>query len=680
MGLGKMFGGTKDKTTTQTSTQQFNLPQWMKDALDNANRGALGELESLGATTADERLVGFNPDELLAQQRVRQGTGQFDDIIGGALSTMRDAQSRAFNGVSPEDIQRFMNPYMQNVVDINKRETVRDADIQRNRIGQQAAASGAFGGGRQFVQQGELDRNLTQNLSDIQNRGMADAYSQALVAARQSTADAISAGGAIGNLATQGQNIFGRDTTSLAASGQLQRNMDQARTDFTYSNPLETLLQQQQVVAGAAPLYGTTTTDTQTTPVKTSGWLSKALGAATMAAGVATMNPMLMASGANALTSDGSGGGGGGGYNAGGMSGILSMFGGGSKSGPMTMDPGIRMQPNSNLYDMLNSGQFPRAYADGGHVKGYADGGMVTRDINPTTVLKNRLNPLERLINNEEELAAPRMVSKDRTEPLGPELPNDIFSTTPMDREALTTQKPSTLEGMLSAPEQGSGLSSVLPANLVQQDRLPNEEAPKSGLQNWIDNINLPLLKTGLALMASDKPFFEAVGEAGMVGVDQISKERAAAAEAKNSQAGREVDLMKSRQDLMEKMRVNNERIKRWNTMNQKDMANSAAYVKQVERSLNNPKTDPRIKQQFDALKAQLAAYSKVSGDVMATEEDRAMAQQASENIMQQMNELVGLQGGSGVSTPPSTGSGGGLQDEIDSDVESVLDFSQLPK
>lgn len=75
--------------------------------------------------------------------------------------------------------QKYMNPYMQNVVDINKREAIRDAAKQDQTRQAQAVQAGAFGGGRDALVRAEANRNLQTQLGDIQNTGMNAAFTSA---------------------------------------------------------------------------------------------------------------------------------------------------------------------------------------------------------------------------------------------------------------------------------------------------------------------------------------------------------------------------------------------------------------------------------------------------------------------------------------------------------------------
>ena len=72
-----------------------------------------------------------------------------------------------------------MSPYQQNVIDIEKREAARQSDIMSKGIGDQATAQGGLGGYREAIVQAERERNLGQQLGDIQTRGSQAAFESA---------------------------------------------------------------------------------------------------------------------------------------------------------------------------------------------------------------------------------------------------------------------------------------------------------------------------------------------------------------------------------------------------------------------------------------------------------------------------------------------------------------------
>ena len=79
---------------------------------------------------------------------------------------------------APGTVQSYMNPYLQNVVDVQAREARRQADIQR--AADARKFQGAFGGGRQALYNAENVRNLNTQIGDIQAKGLQSAYDTAL--------------------------------------------------------------------------------------------------------------------------------------------------------------------------------------------------------------------------------------------------------------------------------------------------------------------------------------------------------------------------------------------------------------------------------------------------------------------------------------------------------------------
>jgi hypothetical protein len=78
--------------------------------------------------------------------------------------------------LQPGSAAAYMSPYMQNVVDIQQREAQRQADIASTKRGAGFAQAGAFGGGRQAIENAEAARNLAMQKGDIQAQGLQAAY------------------------------------------------------------------------------------------------------------------------------------------------------------------------------------------------------------------------------------------------------------------------------------------------------------------------------------------------------------------------------------------------------------------------------------------------------------------------------------------------------------------------
>jgi hypothetical protein len=78
-----------------------------------------------------------------------------------------------------QQASQYMSPYQQNVTDIQKREAIRDAKQGQLVQDLGAARQGTYGGSRQLLASLERERNLGQQMGDIQARGSQSAYENA---------------------------------------------------------------------------------------------------------------------------------------------------------------------------------------------------------------------------------------------------------------------------------------------------------------------------------------------------------------------------------------------------------------------------------------------------------------------------------------------------------------------
>jgi hypothetical protein len=76
-------------------------------------------------------------------------------------------------------VQSYMNPYLEAVLEPQRREATRQADIARQQMQGRMAQAGAYGGSRQAIMEAEAQRNLQTLLGDITGKGYAGAYDAA---------------------------------------------------------------------------------------------------------------------------------------------------------------------------------------------------------------------------------------------------------------------------------------------------------------------------------------------------------------------------------------------------------------------------------------------------------------------------------------------------------------------
>ena len=78
-----------------------------------------------------------------------------------------------------QTLESYENPYQQMVTDRQKEEARRDSAIMDQNIGLQSAQVGGLGGYREAIMQAERQRNLEDQLGDIQSQGSMAGYQQA---------------------------------------------------------------------------------------------------------------------------------------------------------------------------------------------------------------------------------------------------------------------------------------------------------------------------------------------------------------------------------------------------------------------------------------------------------------------------------------------------------------------
>ena len=144
---------------------------------------------------------------LEAQATGRGITAQSQEL---ARQQAAAGQNYAQMATDPAAIQKYMNPYTQNVLDVQNKELQRQADIAGTQRGAQAARAGAFGGSRQAIETAEANRNLAM----MKNANTAQALQQAYQQAQQAQQYGA-------NLGLQGQTAAQSGLGTALQGGQL---------------------------------------------------------------------------------------------------------------------------------------------------------------------------------------------------------------------------------------------------------------------------------------------------------------------------------------------------------------------------------------------------------------------------------------------------------------------------
>jgi hypothetical protein len=250
-----MGGGGGGSAPSSQRVEQTSIPSYAQPYVENmlGQAAALTDInQNPYEVYGGQRLAGFTPMQAqafqqTANQRVAGQLGQATGLAGqiGAAG-LGAGQAYGQMATSPQSMQAYMSPYMQNVVDYQKSEAMRDYGKQLPAMQAQAVGQGAFGGNRLALQQAEAQRNLNQQLQGIQATGSQDAFRQAQQAQQFQAGLGMQglglAGQAASTLGALGQTQFGQETAitdAMARSGALQQALRQQGLDIGYQDFLK---------------------------------------------------------------------------------------------------------------------------------------------------------------------------------------------------------------------------------------------------------------------------------------------------------------------------------------------------------------------------------------------------------------------------------------------------------
>ena len=150
-----------------------------------ATVGPGGQITNTAQEQAQAAVAPFSPMQERAFQQTAnlQVPGQFALGTGyqtlGGIGALNAGQQYNQMAINPYAQQAFMSPYMQNVVDVQKNEALRDAQMRNIGANLGAARQGTYGGARQLLAEQERNRNLQTQLGQIQAAGSQEAFKSA---------------------------------------------------------------------------------------------------------------------------------------------------------------------------------------------------------------------------------------------------------------------------------------------------------------------------------------------------------------------------------------------------------------------------------------------------------------------------------------------------------------------
>lgn len=187
--MGKKGGSQPQQTYSQVS--QSNLPEYARPYFERLMSRTEAESNQPYAMYPGQRIQGFNPDQQSAFQGYRnlaeygnptvdQGAGMARSAGQQALQSGRYQPQMVGTGQwSGRAANQYMDPYLQNVLDVQQRRATQRYGEQVGQLDSGAQKAKAFGGSRHGIQSALAQRDFNQQLGDAEAQAMSQAYQNA---------------------------------------------------------------------------------------------------------------------------------------------------------------------------------------------------------------------------------------------------------------------------------------------------------------------------------------------------------------------------------------------------------------------------------------------------------------------------------------------------------------------
>ena len=196
------------------------LPDYLQDtAKDYARQLTATTSAPIDTTkfTGRSFIAGEDPLQTQAINMATQGIGSYQPFLDQAKTLTGPGA-----GAGVGSVQSFMSPYQQGVID----ETLRQFDVSRQggmqQIGDQAAAMGAFGGGRQGALEGQFMADTTAGRAGLASQLLQSGFQDASMRRAQDLQNQF----ALSNFQRAGQSA---DVANLGQLGAFRQGLEQSR-------------------------------------------------------------------------------------------------------------------------------------------------------------------------------------------------------------------------------------------------------------------------------------------------------------------------------------------------------------------------------------------------------------------------------------------------------------------
>ena len=223
---------------TETTTTKDTSPAGYQTYLENLATAGSGALTKLGADgkpilkTGADLVAGYDPMQSLGYNQLQSAVGAYQPGLTAAGQTA----GRAAQGITPERIQAFMNPFTTNVV--NEMSRLTNQNVERNLLpGLKAGfvGTGGLGSQRYAGALGQSLADIQANLTGQQTGALSAGYGQALKGALDEAQLMNTAAKTQAEIAKQEQELGIAGAGALTKAGAEQQKYQQSLLDAPLS-------------------------------------------------------------------------------------------------------------------------------------------------------------------------------------------------------------------------------------------------------------------------------------------------------------------------------------------------------------------------------------------------------------------------------------------------------------
>jgi len=229
-------GGSGSQGPTTTTVNQQSIPP---ELLPYATQ-VLGTAQKLIQTPYQQypgqQVANFSPLQNQAFNNIQQMQPSQSTNQAAALAGM--AGTNQFTG---QNVNQYMSPYMQDVVNQQQQAAVKNYSQQLPGLASAATGAGGLGGSREALMQANMQQGLQNQLAQIQAQGSQNAFQNAQNQFNASNQNMLGAAGTLGNLGQQQFQQAAGINTALLGAGSLQQQQQQTALNTGYQNFLNQL-------------------------------------------------------------------------------------------------------------------------------------------------------------------------------------------------------------------------------------------------------------------------------------------------------------------------------------------------------------------------------------------------------------------------------------------------------